>query len=75
MEKGQRLVEKGSYHANAGIEKARRRKRLYGITYRGKRQNVALLELAKEKGESWRLLKKSSKGMKREASIVEGLTP
>ena len=38
-------------------------------------QNVALLELAKEKGESWRLLKKSSKGMKRGASIVEGLTP
>jgi len=52
-----------------------RRKRHYGITYRGKRQNVALLKLAKEKGESWRLLKKSSKGMKREASIVEGLTP
>ena len=75
MEKGQQLVEKGSYHANAGIQKARRTKTDYEITYRGKRQNVALLELAKEKGESWRLLKKSSKGMKREARTVEGLTP
>ena len=74
MEQGQRLVEEGSYHANAGIKKARR-KRHYEMTYRGKTQNVALLELAKEKGGSWRLLKKSSKGMKREASIVKGFTP
>jgi len=52
VEYRQRLVEKGSYQANARMEKARRRKRHYVRNDRGKRQNVAILKLAMKKGEN-----------------------